>query len=409
MAANLLTAAQAETRLIPNVQLFDGNDPDAQPEFIESLEHVFSLSTVTNAGKASLAALRFAPNSPASSWYKFNLAHKNDTYANLHLWEPEAEVPEVAAQGDEGEAGYVAAVPAIPARLGGLKKGLQTHWKPADDYQSMVKLQLENKQKPRERISAWLPRVQFNVHRLLKTEFPETFRIDADNDNKVQPAYQTVLDSKIRLILRLESNPHLQKVFDDLPVHTVTSYVEAAEKWERTDEGKKWLASGAPPSKPTTRAIRGSNNKTQKDLAGLKCAYCGIEKSHRTDECFKKRRDVEAGKIQDKVDGYPLVPVKNRRKRGGKIQATNAGNKGAEANNPNDHNPASTSTGSAHQPPPPPPNANLPALNWGGAAASVSGGDLSQLFEHQQRMAAATALAHYQQQQQFGAGPPGQQ
>lgn len=406
MAAALTTAlSSAENRLLPTVPFFDGNNPEEQPDFVDALERCFRLATFTNAGKATLAVLRFPSNSPAKKWYTFNLA-RNSKYKNIDIWEPEPEVLAADAVGNEGEPGYVAAREAKPKRDGGLKQALELHWAPADDHQSVVKLQLTNKQNPGERVTAWLPRVQFNLFKLHKVTLPQEFR----EGEAQKEHYNLVLEAQTLAILKLESNPLLQKVFEDLAVHTVDTYTEAAIKWERTEEGKKWLSSHAPPSQPpktnpkapVTAAVRGGRPKS--DLDKLECGYCGIKKSHATAECFKKRRDVENGKIQDRVDGYPLVPQKNRNRRGPRnnVNAAGGGHGGPPAGPPGGPPHGSPNPPPAPQPSGPPANApfpqpanrNVPALQWNGAAASVTGGDLNQLYEYQQRLA-ASALGAY--------------
>ena len=402
MAAPLATpSAQAENRLLSTVPIFDGSDPEEQPNFIDALERCFSLTpTLTNTGKASLAVLRFPANSSARKWYTVQL-QRNDKFKNVDIWDKETKVEAVPEAGTLGQPGYVAAVPEKPEREGGLKAAIKQQWPDADDQQSMVKLQLTNKQNPGERICSWLPRVQYNIYRLHKTRYSVDFRTNVDHSDN----YNLVLEADTISCLRLQANTLLQKVFEDLDTHTSDNYVEAATKWERSDEGKKWLASTTQPSypakpnprNPTTAAVRGGPNRAQLP----DCDYCGIKKSHNKAECFKRIRDVESGKIQDHVDGYPLVPQKNRRKRGGKVNAAGGdrggppGQRGPPGNQPN--GPPYT------DPPPtgPPTNAPFPPTNlppgWNGAAASISGGDLAQLFEHQQRLAASSALAQYPQ------------
>ena len=394
MAANIINPVP-ESRLLPTVPPFDGNDPEEQPHFIDSLEKCFALSNLSNEGKASAAVLKFPPKSPARQWYDFNIQSRRCD--NCEIWLPVAAAAEVAATGTAGQPGYVAAVPAVTARDGGLKAAIQAHWPVANDLQSMLKLQLTNGQKTAERFAAWIARVQFNVLKKHTASF--------DNDFITGPthkaAYKIVFETEVTAELRLKANALLQKVFEDLPTHTIASYTEAATTWERTDEGKRWLASSAPappkqaPRAAHTAAVRGSSSAAAKPTDDLVCDYCGIRKSHTADVCFKRKRDEEAGKFQAKVDGYPLKqyqrskPRPQQKRRSGSAAAAQDSHT-LPANHQHQHHGLPANAGPPAPPQQPQPQGNpLPALQWhGGHAAAVSG----EQYPYLQR---ASALERY--------------
>ena len=262
---------------------------------------------------------------------------------NVTQWEPSAEVPAVPQQTDAAGHIVLPATPLIPA----VPKSLITLFRDQllkVDNEDTIRLKIKStgRQRGGENFNEFTDRIRLMVYQLhLYTYTPQQRDLDQEHTKEFQETMVLIKEGvNSKLWDFLISQSHLTETNRTEEAFNNARF--GAKIWESSSEGMAFLALGnktklLPTPAPVVPSLadpvagamsslsikqkqkgkkkkgkKGANTATSKPSPKtVSCTYCGIQ-NHSNKVCFRKKRDEQNGIFQDKVEGFPLKPYKQR-------------------------------------------------------------------------------------------------
>ena len=295
--------AETYTAKILNIPNLTGDDAEQVPIFIEQIENAkIVLDIKDNKMLASVAVMKFAPNSTVFHWHKVEI--KKGNLKNLDIWLP---TPLIAANGDD---------PEVAAKPGGLKAALESSFVARKDLRAMTKLLSNLQQKPGEKIQAFAISIEAKVYKYEENIYGEEFT----TNNDMAVAYKTIHDSTVFAYLYNGMKASYRKYCDTQKCDTAENLLKNAMDFENSEEGMKEIGISKiqPHISGMTKETSSSPSPSLKSQPKQEpCSYCGIY-FHQWDDCKRRERDWAAGLTRNRHPNYPcktLNQLKNEKKK----------------------------------------------------------------------------------------------
>ncbi len=289
---NRLSLSPQEAENLHTIPIFGASNSTVTIEqFVNLVDEAIQLVGWSEEKAATVAKVRLQ-GEPKDTWLR--LAEKGHRkIAHLDVWRrPEADGVRPA---------------------GGLRDALLDRYGQKQASNESVEVTLHNlNQKAGERVEDFTTRVEDAVDAYMNNVSGADQECDC-----FKAHFNGMLSWKLRLGFRPAIRNYL--TFHAPKVTDVDRIIKSARFFQQTPAGMSDLngktqvsaASESHEDDQGTKTVSAASKLPK--TPGAKCDYCGLE-NHTKQQCWRRKKDIEAGINRDRCEGYPILPFKLRKK-----------------------------------------------------------------------------------------------